>query len=210
MRDLVVVPIQEYRKDGRIVRSVGKGAMAFARGAGGELTRFGAKLAVGAQGMLQNAEDFLVQRSSGPSNARGTSGGFDDDFEHADIDDSERKRVLSAYASQPTNILQGLKGAARSLERDLLIARDAVIAVSGEVRDGGGIESIARGAPTVVLRPMIGVSKALGQTLMGATNTVDPQGMRRLEDVSFLRVDMTNFQDDRELTLILLQKYKRY
>jgi len=85
--------------------------------------------------------------------------------------------------------LQGLKGAARSLERDLLVAKDVVIAISGEARDSGSASGVARAVArqgaTVILRPMIGVSKAVGQTMMGATNSIDPENRRRVVDVSF-------------------------
>ena len=176
MRNLVTVPIAEYKKDGRIVRSISKGALSFARTSGSAATKFGAKLAVGAQNYLQGAEDFLVQRDSN-----------DVDWEVTDLDEEE-KRAISHYAEQPAGILQGLKGAAKSLEHDLLVTRDVIVAVSGEARESGSAEgavrAVVRSAPTIVLRPMIGASKALGQTLMGATNTVDPAERRRVEDVS--------------------------
>jgi len=184
VRDLVVIPIREYQKDGRIVRSISKGALSFARITGGELTRFGAKLAVGAQTALQGAEDFLGKPSA-YNKAGNAAGGW----EHADLDADER-RAISHYADQPAGILQGLKGAARSLERDLLVTKDIIIAISGEVRESGSAEgaarAVVRNAPTLILRPMIGATKAIGQTLMGATNTVDPGNRRRVEDVSFL------------------------
>lgn len=188
MRDLVVVPIREYRKDGRIIRSISKGAVAFARTTGGELTRFGAKLAVGAQTALQGAEDYLAGADGSTPSRRSIDGGRET------VDDSgqEQQRSISRYADQPTGILQGLRGAARSLERDLLMTRDIIIAISGEVRDGASAEDAARAvvrhAPTLVLRPMIGASKAVAQTLMGATNTVDPGNRRRVEDVSSVRL----------------------
>lgn len=177
LRDLVVIPVREYKKDGRIVRSISKGAMAFARQTGGEVTRFGAKLAIGAQTALQGAEGYFAGPSSRPDTA----------WESADLD-TEEKRAISHYAEQPMGILQGLKGAARSLERDLLVTRDIIIAISGEVREGGNVEdaakAVVRHAPTLILRPMIGASKAISQTLMGATNTVDPGNRQRMEDVS--------------------------
>ena len=178
-RNLVTIPIQEYRKDGRIVRSISRGAWSFVRTSGSEITKFGAKLAVGAQTALQGAEDFLVKPQQ-PDDA---------DWETADLDEEEEeKRAFSHYADQPTGILSGLKGAAKSLERDLLLTRDVIVAVSGEARESGSLEgvakAVARHAPTIVLRPMIGASKAVSQTLMGATNTVDPQNRRRIEDVS--------------------------
>jgi len=179
LRDLVVIPVKEYKKDGRIVRSISKGAAAFARQTGGEVTRFGAKLAIGAQTALQGAEEYFA----GPSTAKSDAAVW----ESADLD-ADEKRAISHYAEQPMGILQGLKGAARSLERDLLVTRDIIIAISGEAREGGNVEeaakAVVRHAPTLILRPMIGASKAISQTLMGATNTMDPGNRQRVEDVS--------------------------
>lgn len=39
-------------------------------------------------------------------------------------------------------------------------------------------------APTIIFRPAIGATRAVGQALMGATNTLDPENLRRVEDVS--------------------------
>lgn len=208
MRDLVVVPIREYRKDGRIIRSISKGAMAFARTTGGELTRFGAKLAVGAQTALQGAEDYLA----GTDGSTPTRHSIDGGRETGDVSEQEQQRSISRYADQPTGILQGLRGAARSLERDLLMTRDIIIAISGEVRDGASAEDAARAvvrhAPTLVLRPMIGASKAVAQTLMGATNTVDPGNRRRVEDVSSVRLRVWSgwANSDTEIQAVLVSR----
>lgn len=199
MRDLVMIPIQEYKKDGRVVRSISKGARAFAKTTGGELTRFGAQLAIGAQNALQGAEDYLVGGSAGV--------GEEEDIETG----SEERRAISNYANQPAGILQGLKGAARSLERDILVTKDAIIAISGEMRESGTAEGAARAvvrhAPTLILRPMIGASKAISQTLMGATNTVDPQNRRRVEDVSlcpiFSPTKLTGYRNTRNIEVLL-------
>ncbi|GME84025.1 unnamed protein product [[Candida] boidinii] len=56
-RDLVTVPITEYKKDGRVMRSLQKGAFAFAKGAGNELLKFGVKLAAGTQVILETTEE---------------------------------------------------------------------------------------------------------------------------------------------------------
>lgn len=59
VRDLIIILIREYKKDSRVVRSIAKGARAFAKTIGGELTRFGAGLAIRAQTALQGASDRL-------------------------------------------------------------------------------------------------------------------------------------------------------
>lgn len=177
VRNLVVVPVHEYQKDGRLVRSVAKGASLFARTTSSEITKFGARLAIGAQNALQGVEGLLTVRDD-QSN----------EWEALDLGDADAPRALSNYADQPLGILQGLRGAIKSLERDLLVTKDVIIAVSTEARESGSLEgaakAVARNAPTLILRPMIGASKAVSQTLLGAANSADPQNRRRLEDVS--------------------------
>lgn len=178
VRDLVVVPIREYRKDGRLVRSIQKGAVAFAKTTTSELLKIGAKLAIGSQTVIQGTEALLA-----PEQPRlDVSAGWED----ADVDDE--KKQISLYADQPVGVMQGLRGGFASLEHDLLMAKDAIIAMPGEVMDSGSASGAARavlrGAPTLILRPALGISKAVGQTLMGATNSLDPANKRRIDDVS--------------------------
>ena len=177
VRDLVVVPMREYKKDGRIVRSIQKGALAFAKTTSKELIGLGAKLAIGTQTVLQNAEAMLAPTSPGEN-------------PHAweDLDgNNESQKQISLYADQPIGVVQGLRGAYASLERDLLLAKDAIIAVPGEAMASGSAagaaKAILKQAPTVILRPAIGASKAVGQTLLGAGNTLDRENWRRMEEV---------------------------
>ncbi|KAH8161864.1 hypothetical protein CIB48_g6381 [Xylaria polymorpha] len=175
-KDLIEIPIREYKKDGRIVRSIGKGATAFAKTTGTELVKLGAKLAVGTQYALQGAEGILTKQP----NTSESSEWEEDDTE------SEETKQISLYAHQPTGVVQGLRGAYSSLARDLNIARDAIIAVPGEVMESGNAQGAAkavlRRAPTIIFRPLIGSSKAIGQTLLGATNSLDPQNRRRVDE----------------------------
>ncbi|KAH1579731.1 autophagy- protein 2 [Aspergillus fumigatus] len=174
VKDLVVVPMREYRKDGRIVRSIQKGALAFAKTTSNELVKLGAKLAIGTQTVLQGAEEMLTAPTA-------TTLGSEEDM----IDEEEANKI-SPYADQPVGVVQGLRGAFRGLERDLLLARDAIVAVPGEIVESGSAKAAAKAvlkrAPTVILRPAIGVSKAVGQTLLGAGNTLDPSNRRKIED----------------------------
>lgn len=184
VRDLIEIPIKEYKKDGRIVRSIGKGAAAFARTTGTEIVKLGAKLAIGTQYVLQGAEGMLVNNpQEGSSSASGAGADWEDDGE--DYADGKEKKQISLYADQPTGVIQGLRGAYSSLSRDLYMARDAIIAVPGEVMESqsaqGAAKAVLKRAPTIIFRPAIGATKALGQTLLGATNTLDPEHRRRMD-----------------------------
>lgn len=179
VRDVIAIPIQEYKKDGRIVRSVQKGAFRFGKTTASELARLGAKVAIGTQNILSGAEGLLApQTSTRPSSSPAN-----------DPEDEDREpRAISAYAEQPLGVLSGLKSARRYLEHDLLTARDALIAVQGEFLEssnpGSAVMAVARHAPTVMLRPVMGVSRAVGTTLLGVGNQIDRSGVRKMEDVS--------------------------
>ncbi|KKY31616.1 putative atg c terminal domain-containing protein [Diaporthe ampelina] len=180
-RDLIEIPIKEYKKDGRIVRSIGKGAAAFARTTGTEIVKLGAKVAVGTQYVLQGAEDMLTKPSGEGSSSTGETSSLQTGWEEEDMEPEEKKQI-SLYADQPTGVVQGLRHAYSSLARDLNVARDAVIAVPGELLERGAARTVMSRAPTIIFRPAIGATRAVGQALMGATNALDPENLRRAED----------------------------
>ncbi|KAI9823549.1 MAG: autophagy- protein 2 [Phylliscum demangeonii] len=199
LRGLVVVPLQEYRRDGRLVRGLQKGAVAFARTTTSELVKLGTKVAIRTQTALQGAEEFLNRPGRGGGRGRGSAGfgdpaddyghdGRDDDDDDDDDNDNEgeAKKTISLYANPPIGVMQGLRGALGSLERDLLTARDAIVAMPGEMLDSGSAHGAAQAvlhrAPTIILRPAIGASKAISQTLMGATHALDPHHQRRVDE----------------------------
>lgn len=183
MRDLIVVPMREYRKDGRVVRSLQKGVYAFAKNTTSEVARLGAKVAIGTQNLLEGAETFLAPQTGSP---RGSH--HDWDGEDPTSSPPEETRAVSHYANQPIGVKAGLRSAARHLERDLLTARDAVIAIPAEVMEqGSGVgvaKALARHAPTVILRPALGATKALSNALLGVGNALDDDSRRKIEDVS--------------------------
>ncbi|KAH8728451.1 hypothetical protein GQ44DRAFT_702318 [Phaeosphaeriaceae sp. PMI808] len=184
MRDLVVVPMREYKRDGRIVRSLQKGVYAFAKNTTSEVARLGAKVAIGTQNLLEGAEAFLVpQSTSSPSR---TSPYSEWDADSSTSPTPEETRAVSHYANQPIGVRAGLRSAARHLERDLLTARDAVIAIPAEVmEEGSGVgmaRALARHAPTVILRPALGATKAVSNALLGVGNALDESSRRKIED----------------------------
>lgn len=194
IKNLIEIPIREYRKDGRIIRSVRKGATTFLKTTGIEAVKLSAKFAVGAQGALQGAEEFLVPNPPG-SGAGEQRGGISDEWDYDDDNSagegpSTVPKKTSLYADQPLGIVQGVRGGYAGLMRDLSVARDAIIAVPAEVMETqsaqGAAKVVLKAAPTIILRPVIGASKAIGKTLMGATNSLDPMNVRRVEAVSFL------------------------
>jgi autophagy-related protein 2 len=186
LRNLVVVPMNEYKKDGRVVRSIQKGAIAFAKTTTSELARLGAKVAIGTQTVLEGAEGLLSPASESRSRYRGGDDWDVDEFSTSPA--KEEARAVSNYADQPLNVVTGLRDAWQGLERDLLTAKDAIIAIGGDVRDSGtalgAVGAVARLAPTIILRPAIGATRGVGMALLGAGNMLDKDSRRKIEDVS--------------------------
>jgi autophagy-related protein 2 len=106
MKDLILVPLKEYQKDGRILKGTRKGVYTFGKTFANEIVKVGAKMAVGAQKGLEWGEGLIEGR-------QGTSGGregvrFDDDEFDSDLESDPRIVTLSPYADQPANIKQGI------------------------------------------------------------------------------------------------------
>lgn len=88
-KSLAVVPVKEYRKDGRALRSLEKGATSFGKTTGGELLRLGVKLANGTQTILENMEMML--------GGEGCAGRISDDYNTKSIiNKRESRRRLSS------------------------------------------------------------------------------------------------------------------
>lgn len=80
--DLVLLPIEQYKRDGHIIRGLQKGGQAFTRATTLEALKIGTKLAVGTQVLLEHADEIFgsgkasAGSSSSGSKARQESGGY--------------------------------------------------------------------------------------------------------------------------------------
>ncbi|KAK6340475.1 autophagy- protein 2 [Orbilia blumenaviensis] len=181
VRDLVKVPIMEYRKDGRLVRSIKKGTQHFVKTSGSEVARLGAKLAIGTQTFLERTEEFLVGDVAQPRQHSHSREGHPNDE-----DGDAGATAFSPYADQPLGVYNGLVQARRGLTRNLNEAKEAIMRVPSEAAQGGSAKGAAaavfRAAPTAVIRPMIGVTEAVHKTLHGIDNTIDKEKREKIRD----------------------------
>ncbi|EAU88507.1 hypothetical protein CC1G_04213 [Coprinopsis cinerea okayama7 len=173
--DLVLLPISQYKKDGRIVRGVQKGATAFVKSTAIEAIKMGARLATGTQVILEQAEGLLGGDFDRPVTAETVPVMFEEDFEASQDDELD---MISKYAQQPADIKEGVQSAYRSLQKNLSSAAQTILAVPMEVYERSGnegpVRSVIRAVPIAVLKPMIGASEAVSKTLLGLHNTLDP------------------------------------
>ncbi|KAI0256805.1 hypothetical protein BJV78DRAFT_309729 [Lactifluus subvellereus] len=180
--DLVLLPIAQYRKDGRVVRGLQKGTKAFVRSTAMEAVKLGAQLATGTQVILEQAENVLGSGFGDTILAETVSHPPEDTTDtvvHGWALNEESTDPISRYAEQPVDIREGIQSAYTSIRRNLSSAAQTILAVPMEVfeRSGseGPVRAVIRAVPIAVLRPMIGASEAVSKTLLGLHNTMDPE-----------------------------------
>ncbi|KAI0362114.1 hypothetical protein OH77DRAFT_20625 [Trametes cingulata] len=175
--DLVLLPIAQYKKDGRVVRGLQKGANAFVKSTAMEAIRLGARLATGTQVILEQAETVLGGQFKDQVTAEALQIPATLEIDEEDLDEDARE-LISKYADQPTNVKEGVKSAYKSLKRNLNSAAQTILAVPMEVYERSGnegpVRAVVRAVPIAVLKPMIGASEAVSKTLLGLQNTLDP------------------------------------
>lgn len=176
--DLILLPIEQYRKDGRVARGLQHGGKSFVRSTGLEMMKLGARLATGTQVLLERAEGALGNKVADSAVVV--------DAEDSDVDDPS---LQSRYRAQPSDVREGVRSAYRSLASNMNSAAQTILAVpmevyerSGEEQEGGALRAVVRAVPVAVIKPMIGASEAVSKTLMGMRNTLDPQGRAEQED----------------------------
>ncbi|KAJ2397797.1 autophagy- protein 2, partial [Coemansia sp. RSA 2559] len=126
--DLVILPIEQYRKDGRLVQGIKRGAQAFARTTTLEALQLGAKVAVNAQTLLEQAGDIL----NVDVNNSGDSGGSG-----AHSHDSSWPDGAAGHTPHPLEAAADMGGVQRQIEIDLADWPDYMSV------DGHGIASVA-------------------------------------------------------------------
>ncbi|KAI0374905.1 hypothetical protein BV20DRAFT_1032957 [Pilatotrama ljubarskyi] len=175
--DLILLPIAQYKKDGRVVRGLQKGANSFVKSTAMEAIRLGARLATGTQVILEQAETVLGGQFKDQVTAETLQIPVAVDIDEEDLDEDARE-LISKYADQPTNVKEGVKSAYKSLKHNLNSAAQTILAVPMEVYERSGnegpVRAVVRAVPIAVLKPMIGASEAVSKTLLGLQNTLDP------------------------------------
>ncbi|RKP36793.1 ATG C terminal domain-containing protein [Dimargaris cristalligena] len=207
--DLLVLPIEQYKKDGRVVKGLQNGARSFNRTTASEAIKIGTKFTSTAQSLLEKAGDMITTTGSDPAQTHRDQEELDDDMiyddrdgeifvldqppppshtGHGDHGDHQVTRP-SRFADQPQNLQEGMQQAYRTLAKNFNEAAQTILAIPAEVYEKSGqdsVQTVLKAVPIAILKPMIGTSEALSKTLLGLRNTLDPSQLQQMEDVSLI------------------------
>jgi autophagy-related protein 2 len=135
--DLILLPIEQYRKDGRVARGVQRGTNSFVRSTAMEMMKLGARLATGTQVILEKAEGLLGGRF-GENVVAEVEGDGVREANSEDEADAQTIEVISRYANQPEDMREGVQAAYQSLSRNINSAAQTILAVPMEVYERSG------------------------------------------------------------------------
>ncbi|KAG7394108.1 Autophagy- protein 2 A [Phytophthora boehmeriae] len=194
--DLILLPMEHYGRDRRLVRGLKKGASSFLKSVTIETLNTASKVAQGTQALLEHADDVvssssalrrkqLKYRQAGSRiarNSRRMGGGGIRNAQDAGGGIGGRQYL----AQQPASAAEGFGQAYDSLARELHVAAKTIVAVPlveyKKTGSQGYVRSVIRAVPVAVLRPMIGASEAVAKALIGVRNAVDPELKEDIEN----------------------------
>ncbi|KAG7379499.1 Autophagy- protein 2 A [Phytophthora pseudosyringae] len=194
--DLILLPMEHYGRDRRLVRGIKKGASSFLKSVTIETLNTASKVAQGTQALLEHADDVvssssalrrkqLKYRQAGSRiarNSRRMGGGGIRSAQDAGGGIGGRQYL----AQQPASAAEGFGQAYDSLARELHMAAKTIVAVPlveyKKTGSQGYVRSVIRAVPVAVLRPMIGASEAVAKALIGVRNAVDPELKEDIEN----------------------------
>ena len=122
--NLILLPIEQYQKDGRVVKGLQRGGKSFAKTTTLEAIKITSRLATGTQVILEKAEAALRGGSTVPVEV----------IEN----DGDVRQSQSRYANQPSSAREGFTQAYSALAHDLGSAAQTILAIPMEVHENAG------------------------------------------------------------------------
>ncbi|XP_008558251.1 autophagy-related protein 2 homolog B [Microplitis demolitor] len=162
-RDLFWLPIEQYQKDGRIVRGLQRGANSFTTSTAMAALELTSRLVHVIQSTAETAYDMV---SPGPSVRRKTKG-----------QKGRRKRY-----SQPLDIREGMANAYMLVKEGLGETANQLVRVASEEHEqkgvSGAVGGVLRQIPPTVVKPIILATEATSNVLGGMRSQLVPDARR--------------------------------
>nr|XP_050867799.1 autophagy-related protein 2 homolog A isoform X1 [Vespula vulgaris] len=163
IRDLFWLPIEQYQKDGRIVRGLQRGANSFTTSTAMAALELTSRLVYAIQSTAETAYDMV---SPGPSVRRKSRG-----------QKGRRKRY-----SQPQDIREGMANAYMLVKEGLGETANQLVRVASEEHEqkgvSGAVGGVLRQIPPTVVKPIILATEATSNVLGGMRSQLVPDARR--------------------------------
>ncbi|XP_017890148.1 autophagy-related protein 2 homolog B isoform X2 [Ceratina calcarata] len=163
IRDLFWLPIEQYQKDGRIIRGLQRGANSFTTSTAMAALELTSKLIYAIQSTAETAYDMVSPGPSVRHKRRGQKG--------------RRKRY-----SQPSDIREGMANAYMLVKEGLEETANQLVRVASEEHEqkgvSGAVGGVLRQIPPTVVKPIILATEATSNVLGGMQSQLVPDARR--------------------------------
>lgn len=103
-----------------------------------------------------------------------------------ELDEEQQEKLISLYSNQPETVQQGLKSAYKSLGRNFASTKRTLVKLKKEIDESESFQeslvSVIKSSPVILIRPIIGTTEAVLQTLMGLGNQIDSKHLIEAKD----------------------------
>ncbi|XP_043255081.1 autophagy-related protein 2 homolog A [Colletes gigas] len=163
IRDLFWMPIEQYQKDGRIIRGLQRGANSFTTSTAMATLELTSKLIYAIQSTAETAYDMVSPGPSVRHKNRGQKG--------------RRKRY-----NQPLDIREGMTNAYLLVKEGLGETANQLVRVASEEHEqkgvSGAVGGVLRQIPPTVMKPIILVTEATSNVIGGMQSQLVPDARR--------------------------------
>ncbi|XP_070807618.1 autophagy-related protein 2 homolog A [Pituophis catenifer annectens] len=165
LRDLFWLPIEQYRKDGRIIRGLQRGAASFGTSTASAALELSNRLVQAIQATAETVYDILSPTAP-PSRA---------------LPDRKYARKLRR-GHQPADLREGVAKAYDTVREGVIDTAQAIcdVAARGHEQKGitGAVGGVLRQIPPTVVKPLIVASEATSNLLGGMRNQIKPDALK--------------------------------
>uniref|UniRef100_A0A8D8U0S0 Autophagy-related protein 2 n=3 Tax=Cacopsylla melanoneura TaxID=428564 RepID=A0A8D8U0S0_9HEMI len=165
IRDLFWLPIEQYQKDGRIVRGLQRGANSFTTSTAMAALELTARIVMAIQTVAETAFDMV---SPGPSVKR-----------HRHNNSGKKKK---SHNNQPIDIREGVSNAYTLMREGLGETAQTLLRVASEEHEAkgavGAVGGVLRQIPPTAIKPIILASKATSNVLGGVKSQLVPDARK--------------------------------
>ncbi|XP_060538512.1 autophagy-related protein 2 homolog A [Pantherophis guttatus] len=165
LRDLFWLPIEQYRKDGRIIRGLQRGAASFGTSTASAALELSNRLVQAIQATAETVYDILSPTAP-PSRT---------------LPDRKYARKLRR-GHQPADLREGVAKAYDTVREGVIDTAQAIcdVAARGHEQKGitGAVGGVLRQIPPTVVKPLIVASEATSNLLGGMRNQIKPDALK--------------------------------
>ncbi|XP_067328652.1 autophagy-related protein 2 homolog A [Anolis sagrei] len=166
LRDLFWLPIEQYRKDGRIIRGLQRGAASFGTSTASAALELSNRLVQAIQATAETVYDILSPTAP-PMNRT--------------LLDKKHSRKLRR-GHQPADLREGVAKAYDTVREGVIDTAQAIcdVAARGHEQKGitGAVGGVLRQIPPTVVKPLIVASEATSNLLGGMRNQIKPDARK--------------------------------